>query len=261
VSAATGLVWALDLDGVVWRGSTAIPGSVAAVDRLRAEGVRVMFVSNNSSLTIDQYTDKLASVGIDASPEDVCTSGIAAAMLVDAGSRAMVLGGEGIFEALAQRNIEPVPPEVALSHTVSAVLVGLDRKLTYERMTAAARAVLNGAMLIVTNEDPTFPTEDGLNVGGGSIGAAVAYAGGVVPVVAGKPHRPIADLVLSRTGGVLPQVMVGDQPFTDGRFAVTLGVPFGLVLSGVATGSDGVEPRPAYVAANLANLVETLLPN
>ena len=258
VIAAKNSVWMLDLDGVVWRGSTAIDGSVAAIDRLRAADNRVMFVSNNSSLTVGDYQAKLASVGIDAQPHDICTSAMAAAGLVEPGTRAMVLGGAGINEALLVRGVEPVDAEIAAASTVQAVVVGLDRQLTYERLTAAVRAVLAGATLVVTNEDPTFPTEDGFNAGGGSIGAAVAYGAGVTSIVAGKPHRPIAALILERTNGVMPAVMVGDQPLTDGQFAKAMGVPFGLVLSGVASTADGVEPTPAIVAANLASLVEAV---
>ncbi len=251
-------VWMLDLDGVVWRGKTAIDGSVEAVSRLRRAGNRVLFVSNNSSLTVAAYVEKLAGVGITAPSEDLCTSAMAAAALVTTGTRAMVLGGDGISEALIQRGATPVEADIAEAGSVQAVLVGLDRKLTYERLTAAVRAVLAGAVLIVTNEDPTFPTEDGFNAGGGSIGAAVAYGSGVTALVAGKPHVPIAALIMERTGGVKPAIMVGDQPITDGLLAANMKIPFGLVLSGVANSSDGVIPTPYVVAPTLSALCDSL---
>lgn len=251
-------VWMLDLDGVVWRGKTAIAGSVKAVGRLRDAGNRVLFVSNNSSLTADAYVQKLASVGIHVPAADICTSAMAAAALVTPGTTAMVLGGEGIDEALLARGVQPVSAELANAGSVDAVVVGLDRKLTYDRLTAAIRAVLNGAALVVTNEDPTFPMEDGFSAGGGSIGAAVAYGSGGTAVIAGKPHPPIGALILERTGGVLPTVMVGDQPLTDGLFAKAMGLPFCLVLSGVAASAEGVDPVPEVVAANLAALCDAL---
>ncbi len=251
-------VWMLDLDGVVWRGKTAIAGSVAAVDRLREAGNRVLFVSNNSSLTVKAYLEKLASVGIAATPEDLCTSAMAAAALIEPGSRAMVLGGDGISEALSERGVTPVVADIAHASTVGSVLVGLDRQLSYERLTAAVRAVLTGARLIGTNADPTFPPEDGFNAGGGSIGAAVAYGATVTATIAGKPHEPIAALILQRTGGVLPTIMVGDQPITDGLLAKNMGIPFGLVLSGVATSAEGVVPVPSAVGVNLQALCDGL---
>jgi HAD superfamily hydrolase (TIGR01450 family) len=251
-------VWMLDLDGVVWRGKTAIEGSVVAIERLRSAGNRVLFVSNNSSLTVAAYLEKLASVGVVAPSEDLCTSAMAAAELVEPGTKAMVLGGDGISEALIARGVTPVVAESSESTRVQSVLVGLDRQLSYERLTAAVRAVLNGARLIVTNEDPTFPTEDGFNAGGGSIGAAVAYGASVTASIAGKPHAPIAALILQRTGGIAPTVMVGDQPITDGLLAKNMGIPFGLVLSGVASTAEGVDPVPAAIGANLAALCDGL---
>ena len=93
--------------------------------------------------------------------------------------------------------------------------------------------------------------------GGGSILAAVATAAGVEPVVAGKPHPPMADLVRNRLHGDLDgSVVVGDRPSTDGLLAAALGVRFALVLSGVTKADDlPVEPDPAEIASDLASLV------
>ena len=93
--------------------------------------------------------------------------------------------------------------------------------------------------------------------GGGAIVAAVAVAAGREPIVAGKPHAPLADVVRARCG---PEgLMIGDRPDTDGKFAVTLGWRFALVLSGVTTSPHGVDPPPDLVAVDLAALVDQLL--
>jgi 4-nitrophenyl phosphatase len=135
-----------------------------------------------------------------------------------------------------------------------AVLVGFHREFDYERLRIAHRAILRGARLVATNDDPTYPTPEGPIPGGGSIVAAVAYAAGVAPVVAGKPNAPMAELVRSLAGDA--GTVVGDRPDTDGAFAVTLGYRFALVLSGV-TGPDDlpVTPEPDVVAPALADLV------
>jgi 4-nitrophenyl phosphatase len=113
--------------------------------------------------------------------------------------------------------------------------------------------VRDGARLLATNDDATYPTPDGLIPGGGAILAGVSTAAGVAPEVAGKPHRPMAALVRDRVGD--EGVMVGDRPDTDGRFAVALGYRFALVLSGVTT-TLPVEPAPDSVAVDLATLVD-----
>ena len=133
------------------------------------------------------------------------------------------------------------------------VVVGFHRDFDYGRLQAASAAVRGGARLLATNDDATYPTPEGLIPGGGAILAAVKTASGVEAEVAGKPYRPMADLLRARIG---PKgVMVGDRPDTDGRFAVTLGYRFALVLTGV-TAALPVEPEPDLVAADLATLVD-----
>jgi glycerol 3-phosphatase-2 len=254
-STATGL-WLLDLDGVVWLGDDPVPGSAAAIARLRASGRRVAFFTNNSFASRAELIDKFAAHSIAADDADILSSAEAAAGLVNEGERAFVLGGHGILEALAKRGIDVVS---GTGHErADVVLVGLDRDLHFARLTAATRAVNAGARLIGTNDDATYPTPDGPLPGGGALLAAVAYATGVTPVVAGKPYQPAADLVLARLGEV--EVMVGDRPSTDGLFGRRLGAQFALVRSGVTPSGVAVnDPVPDLDAPDLATLVAGVL--
>jgi HAD superfamily hydrolase (TIGR01450 family) len=242
------VTWVLDLDGVVWLAERPIDGAADAVGRLRAAGQRVIFATNNSWARLADQEAKLERMGI-AAAGDVVTSAMAAATLVEPGERALVCGGPGVVEALTNRGAEPVRDGAA-----DAVVVGFHRDFDYERLGVAMTAVRHGARLIATNDDATYPTPDGPIPGGGSLAAAVAYASGVTATVAGKPHRPMAELIRALAGG--EGTVVGDRPETDGAFAVALGYRFALVLTGVTGESDlPVEPEPAVVAASLADLV------
>jgi HAD superfamily hydrolase (TIGR01450 family) len=245
----------LDLDGVVWLSDRAIPGSPEAVLQLRKAGERVTVVTNNSSLTVAQYLAKLERMGIPTSVEDLLTSAQVAAGLLDPGTRALVVGGDGIREALAGRGVDVVDGDAS---RVDTVVVGWTRAFDYEVLTHAMLAVRAGARLVGTNHDPTYPTPDGVLPGGGSLVTAVAYASGVEAVIAGKPNQPTVDAVHRRFGTI--EVMVGDQPSTDGVLARRLGARWELVLSGVTRRSDlPVEPAPDVIAENLAELVTARL--
>jgi 4-nitrophenyl phosphatase len=244
------VAWALDLDGVIWLGDQPIPGAAEAVARLQRTGEPVVFVTNNSSVPVADVEAKLAAHGIEAAGM-VLTSAMAAAGRVDPGEVALVCAGPGVDEALAARGVRTVREGKA-----DVVVVGFHRDFDYDRMTVASTAVRAGARLLATNDDATYPTPEGLIPGGGAILAAVQTAAGVVPEVAGKPHRPMADLLRRRVGD--EGVMVGDRPDTDGRFAVTLGYRFALVLSGVTTALP-VDPEPDLVADDLAALVDAEL--
>jgi 4-nitrophenyl phosphatase len=241
------MAWALDLDGVIWLGDQPIPGSAEAVARLQATGEPVVFVTNNSSQPVGEVEAKLAGFGIEAAGM-VLTSAMAAAERIEPNEVALVCAGPGVVEALEARGVRTVREGKA-----DVVVVGFHRDFDYERMRIASTAVREGARLLATNDDATYPTPDGLIPGGGAILAGVSTAAGVSPEVAGKPHRPMADLVRHRVGD--DGVMVGDRPDTDGRFAVALGYRFALVLSGVTTALP-VDPEPELVAADLATLVD-----
>lgn len=247
------MTWAVDLDGVLWRGDAPIPGSAEAVARLRASGERVVFLTNNSNKPVAAYVAKLADVGVPAHPDDVVTSAQAAASLLEPGTTALVCAGPGVEEALAARGVTPVERGPA-----DAVVVGWHEEFDYERLTEAASAVRAGARLVGTNDDATYPTSEGEIPGGGALLAAVAYASSARPEVAGKPHEAMVALVKERVGPV--EVMVGDRPSTDGVLARHLGARFVLVLSGVTTGRDlPVTPEPDVVGDDLAAVVAEAL--
>jgi glycerol 3-phosphatase-2 len=249
-----------DLDGVVWRGETAIEGSAAGIELLRGAGLRVVFLTNNSNGRVRENVARLAAAGVSAAPDDVVSSAQAAAALLarDLEPRARILAcaGPGVVEALTERGFEiadAVTPELA------AVVVGWHREFDFERLRRAADGVRSGARFVATNLDPTYPGAQGLLPGAGSLVAAVATASGQTPEVAGKPEPAMAALVRARYAD--PLVMIGDRPSTDGAFANALDVPFALVLSGVAgtAGEEAVpDPAPPYVARDLGDLAPIL---
>lgn len=253
------MAWALDLDGVVWLEDEPIAGASEAIAQLRAAGEHVGFVTNFSFGRRDDIAAKLERHGIDAS-DGVITSAMAAAALVAPGSRALVCAGPGVVDELQRRNVEVIDASDpgARGASVDVVVVGYHPTFDYQRMTAASVAVRAGARLLGTNDDATYPTKSGPVPGGGALLASIAVASGVTPEIAGKPHQPIADIVLDLLG---PKgIMVGDRPDTDGLFALTLGWKFALVLTGVTAGSDlPVTPEPDMIAESLQVLVSEAL--
>jgi 4-nitrophenyl phosphatase len=241
-----------DLDGVLWLGGQPIPGSADAIATLRAGGHRVLFVTNNSASCVPEVERRLAAMGVPAEG-DVVTSSIAAASLVEAGERVHVVGETGLREALEARGA------LLVDHgDADTVVVGRDTNFDFAMLAAASATIRDGARFIATNDDSTFPTAHGLEPGNGAIVAAVATASGREPVVAGKPHAPMAKVVRDLLGGG-DITMVGDRPDTDGEFAVALGGRFALVLSGVTSRADlPVTPEPDLVADDLAALARLL---
>lgn len=253
-----------DLDGVVWLARRALPGAPEAVARMRATGRRVLFVTNNSMSTIADQEAALAAIGVPA-VGDVVTSAQAGAFLVQAGERVLVCGGPGVMEAVEARGAFPVRSDAVSAGfdpgSFDAVIVGLHHHFDYGGVSAANAAIRAGARFIATNDDATYPTPTGPVPGAGALVAAVATAAESQPVIAGKPHRPMADLVAQRCGPDFTPVaalMVGDRASTDGRFAEAVGCPFALVRTGVTPpgGTADAAIRPTYDLADLAAVAD-----
>jgi HAD superfamily hydrolase (TIGR01450 family) len=250
-----------DLDGVVWLAHQPIAGSVEAIATLRAAGHRVLFVTNNSSARVEAQEAALAAIGIPAEG-DVLTSANAAGLLISAGQRVLVCGGEGVVQAVeARQGIVVEEHDVEGETGTDVVVVGFHRSFDYTAMTRASRAASNGARLIGTNDDATYPTPDGPIPGGGAILASIVTASGVTPTIAGKPYEPMAALVRATVGDDAAKnaVMVGDRPSTDGRMAATLGCFYAHVESGITPPGSAIDPRPALIAVNLAEVAKVLV--
>ena len=249
-----------DLDGVVWLAHQPIPGSVGAIASLREAGIRVVFVTNNSFSTYDEQVAALGSIGVPAEG-DIVTSAMSAATAIKSGWRVLLCGSRGLIDEIGRVTDDVVVAynEPMAAGDFDAVVVGFHREFNYQVLTDALTAVRGGAVLIGSNDDPTYPTPNGPIPGGGSILAAIEKASGVTPTVTGKPYEPMALLVRDMCGDVLPEemVMIGDRSDTDGGFARTMGARFAMVLSGVMPTADGSEAD--IVAPDLAGVVEILL--
>jgi HAD superfamily hydrolase (TIGR01457 family) len=244
-----------DLDGVLYRGDRPIEHAAASVSRLRDLGKRVAFVTNNSSRTPETLAERLRSVGVDATLDEVVTSALATADLLSArhARRAFVVGGEGLRKALAEAGVEIVD---TADGDVDTVVVGFDRGVTYDQLRDASLLVARGASFVGSNPDASFPAADGENwPGAGALIAAIETTTGVRAEIVGKPHAPLLRSAADRTHGRRPLV-VGDRIDTDVEGALALGWDAALVLTGVSTEREAEEasPPPTYVLQDLRGL-------
>jgi 4-nitrophenyl phosphatase len=246
----------IDLDGVCYRGDAPIAGSREAVDALRDTGIGVIFATNNATRTPEQSAEKLRGLGFEVAPDQIMTSAIAAADLIEPGARCMVIGMHGLRSAVAARGCELVDDPA----DTDVVVTGLDSELTYDKLVRGTRALLAGARFIASNADRSFPAADGISPGAGVIMVALETATGRSAQVAGKPQATLFESAAARLpdGDVL---MIGDKVETDIAGAAALGWDTGLVLTGVTSraAAQDADPTPTYVADDLAALVRVVL--
>lgn len=252
-----------DMDGVLYVGTRALPGVQVLFDALALRDRRIMLATNNSMATPELYVDKLAAMGVRVAPEEILTSAIATRdyllKTLPPGSGLFVIG----MPALREQLFADVPfhPVQYGEEAPTALVVGLDRAFTYDKLVAATAAVRAGARFIATNADATLPTENGLIPGAGSIVAAIRVASGVEPTVIGKPETPLLEMALARMAvEPLDAVMVGDRLDTDILAGNRAGMLTALVLTGVSTRAEiaASAVKPDIVADDLPSLAAAI---
>jgi glycerol-1-phosphatase len=249
----------VDLDGVVWIGASAVPGSVAALRELRRRGVRLLFVTNDPRGSRTDYAAQLQALGIDAEESEIVTSSSALASLLGReppGETVYVIGSPALKAELAAAGLRLLDGDAGRDADVVAVggHVGFD----YGELRIAGQAVRRGALLYATGRDAVFPMPDGPWPGTGAILAAVEAAGGKEATVVGKPEPFIFDHARRLLEGCERVAIVGDNLESDIAGGKRAGLTTILVLTGAATQADvetaGVQPD--FVLADLEALAQ-----
>ena len=250
----------VDLDGVVYLGSDPIDEASEALDKARALGMRLAFVTNNASRDPADVARHLVELGVAATPADVVTSAQAAVRVIadrcGPGARVLVTGSPALRATVEQAGLRPVESS---ADQPDAVVQGFWAELRYRDLAEATLAVRGGALWVATNVDSTLPSPRGLLPGNGSLVGVVTAATDGRPIVAGKPALPLHAEAVRRTSAQRPLV-VGDRLDTDIEGANAAGTDSLLVMTGVTTAADllaaAPEHRPTYVSADLVGLLE-----
>src|SRR5437870_7127559 len=243
-----------DMDGVILRGTKLIPGAPEFVQRLRAQGIPFLILTNNSLYTPRDLQVRLSYMGLDVPPEAIFTSALATAQFLHAqrpGGRAYVIGESGLTTALHDIGYiltDQEPEYVVLGETTSYSL---------DRITRAIRFVMGGARFIATNPDTIGPGEGGMVPATGAVAALISAATGVQPYYIGKPN-PLMMRTALRTLGAHSEdsVMIGDRMDTDIISGIESGLRTILVLTGVTSHEmvDRFPYRPTWIRESIAHV-------
>lgn len=246
--------FAVDLDGVIWRGQTFIEGSPQALNTLVEREQPLLLLTNNASYPATEVVARLETVGVTLESRNVLNTAMVARRWLEVngmiGKRVMVLAAPTVLSQL-DGCIEAVP---ATRHSgAELVLVGRDVSFDFAKLDAASAAVREGAVLLAMNRDTEMPVDGEIQPGTGAILAAIEAAAGVEAIVLGKPELPMMQAA-AEILGEHKTLMIGDRVESDVVGAHRIGWDAALVLSGVSARSEEGE-QPEFVARSLAELV------
>ncbi len=255
----------LDGDGVLWHSDEPVPGLNELFRVIDERNINWALLTNNATRTAQHYVDKLEKFGVRASVENIFTStGVTAAYLrerFDEGAGMYIIGEIGLAETLRGAGFDVFSGEEMPEKPIAAVVVAMDRSLTYRKLDIATRLIRGGAAFIGTNPDKTIPTPEGLSPGSGTMQAALIASTDVEPVIIGKPQTAIFEAAMQHFNAC-PETtfMVGDRLETDILGAVRAGIGSILVLTGASTREMIAQQdyAPDYVFESIKELAEAL---
>jgi len=245
----------IDLDGTLYLGNEPVEGATDFINGLLKKNIPFLLLTNNSTRTPSQVSEKLAKMGIEVDESKIYTSANALGDYLrefyPGPHRAFVIGEDGVLE-----EVKKCGWEIVDSPDAEFVIVGLDTKVDYKKLKIAVLAIERGAKFIACNRDSSFPTPEGLLPGAGAIVNAITTVVGIEPVVLGKPNDYIVKYAVKRMGVPLENVaIVGDRLDTDIALGKKLGMVTILVLTGVKKDSEEIgKVGPDFVFENVGEL-------
>ena len=248
-------LYLIDLDGTIYNGDKKIKYAKEFVDYLNANNIDYLFLTNNSTRQPKEVAEHLENFDIDTSEEHVFTSSDATKIYLEGKGykNLYVIGESGLKNTLSSFN------QKENEDCVDAVVVGLDRKLSYDKLTIATRAILKGAELIGTNPDTLLPTANGFMPSNGGQVKYLEYATSTPATFIGKPSKIIMESAINLFSYSKDEiVMIGDNYDTD----IMAGINGGIDTIHVQTGVTSVEDleskahKPTYSIKNLFELVK-----
>lgn len=226
-----------DMDGTLYLGDELFPFTKPLLKAIRDCGATYLFMTNNSSKSVEDYVKKLARLGIDADREDFITSSQATAYYLHRhyeGKTLYVCGTESLKEEL-RREVFALTEDL---EKVEVVVTGFDTELTFKKLWDVSWLLTKNPDMpyIATNPDLVCPTEFGYVPDCGSVAIMIKNATGREPVVIGKPSPLMPELAMERLGYKKSETcVIGDRIYTDVKSGLNAGITGILVMSGETT--------------------------
>ena len=255
-------LYLFDMDGTLYLGNRLFDFTIDLLDTLKRTGRRYLFMTNNSSKSVEDYIKKLAKLGISATRDDFITSSQATAWYLRQNyptHRLYVCGTESLKQELIREGF-CVTQKL---EDVDCIVMGFDTELTFQKLEDVSRLLLTRESIpyIATNPDYVCPTEFGSVPDCGSVCDMIYNATGKRPVVIGKPGPLMPQLAMDQHGYKKEETaVVGDRIYTDIKSGLNAGITGILVMSGETTPEilANSDTKPHLVLQDASEIVKAL---
>lgn len=251
----------LDMDGTIYLDDMLFNGVLEFLDHVKVIGGRCMYLTNNSSKSVDKYIEKMASLGIPAVEEDFFTSTNATVLHLKKSHTKSLIYALGTASFKEQLRAGGLDVTSSFCDGIDCLVAGFDTELTFQKLEDACILLSRGVDFIATNPDWICPTWYGYVPDCGSVCEMLFRATGRRPVFIGKPQPEMALLAIEKSGFYKDEaLLVGDRIYTDIACGVNAGISTALVLSGETTREvlNESEVMPEYVFDDINALLAAI---
>ena len=251
----------LDMDGTIYNENQIFDGTLEFLEEIKRRGGEYIFITNNSSKSVEDYVKKVRDMGIQADVENFYTSSQATAMYLQEnypGQVVYCMGTRSLVEELRGEGIEVVTEP---DHRATVVLIGFDTENTSEKIRNTCIMLGRDVAYLATNPDLVCPVSFGYIPDCGSMSIMLKNATGKEPFFIGKPEPIMVNCVLKKQNRRPEEaVIVGDRLYTDIKTGVNAKVDTICVLSGEATMEDirEGEVKPDYIFQSVKEIYQGL---
>lgn len=254
-------LYLLDMDGTIYNENQIFDGTLEFLEEIKRRGGEYIFITNNSSKSVEDYVKKVRDMGIQADVENFYTSSQATAMYLQEnypGQVVYCMGTRSLVEELRGEGIEVVTEP---DHRATVVLIGFDTENTSEKIRNTCIMLGRDVTYLATNPDLVCPVSFGYIPDCGSMSIMLKNATGKEPFFIGKPEPIMVNCVLKKQNRRPEEaVIVGDRLYTDIKTGVNAKVDTICVLSGEATMEDirEGEVKPDYIFQSVKEIYQGL---
>lgn len=249
----------LDMDGTIYNENTIFDGTLDFLASIKRLGANYVFVTNNSSKSVQDYVKKVTKMGILADEGNFYTSAMATASVLKKEFADEVIYAQGTRSFIDELVRFGLNVTTDYCETASAIVLGFDTELTFEKLSVTSKMLCKtNAKYYATHPDFVCPVEYGFVPDLGSMCFGLYKASGKKPIVIGKPEAAMLLSAMEREGVTKDQtVVIGDRLSTDIMSGVNAGVDSVCVLSGVATLSDieAYPVKPTFVFSSVKDII------
>lgn len=255
-------LYLLDMDGTLYLDNDLFPHCLDFLGAVKRRGGRYLYITNNSSKSVDKYVEKLTRLGIPAEPGEFFTSTDAACVYLHNHYHGKRIYALGTASFRAQLIAAGFPITDHLEDDIDCLLMGYDTELNYRKLEDACILLNRGVTYLATNPDWVCPTAYGYAPDCGSFAQMLCNATRRMPYFIGKPEPAMAELAIQKAGCRKEDaVLIGDRIYTDIACGVNAGITTVLVFSGETTREDWAksEVKPTFTCQSIADVYKMLV--